>query len=150
MDRRDEASASLNKLLNEELSAVETYKQALDNLDSVENEEAAAELRRIEEDHERVVTELRESLRAHGGVPEATPRLWIGLEAVSEIRREAYDVESMLQALKEGEQRGMKEYEDVLQDKDTDPICRQVVRERLIPRQQNHIAAIEQCLRTLH
>jgi uncharacterized protein (TIGR02284 family) len=146
-ERLEEATESLNGLLRGELSAVETYRQARER---VQDEAAAAQLLRIEEDHEQAVAQLRESVRTHGGQPSESSGPWgTWAQAVTGAAK-MFGVEAVLKVLKEGEEHGMKEYEEILANEDTDAACKRVVRETLIPQQQEHIAAIDQCMRTLH
>jgi hypothetical protein len=66
MRAADKGITCLNSLLRGELSAAETYQQALNK---VEKEPAAAELRRIQTEHREASSTLQQHIREHGGIP---------------------------------------------------------------------------------
>jgi hypothetical protein len=50
---------------------------------------------------------------------------------------------SALKSLKEGEEHGLKDYQDALEDDELDEMSRRLVENELIPRQRKHIAALD-------
>lgn len=135
--------ARIGTLARRELSAVETYRLALGR---VGLEPGGEELRRIEREHEEAVGLLLESLRRRG---EPAPRgsglrgRWSrAVEGASLMlgRRAA------LRALKNGEARGLREYETALRDEALAPEVKELIRGRLLPRAREHIPALERLL----
>src|SRR4051794_4764603 len=69
----------LNKMLRDELAALETYDQALGTFDKYPA--AVAELKRIRDDHRESVRVLREHIAEHGGTPSDSSGAWGALAA---------------------------------------------------------------------
>lgn len=142
-DAPESDGARIGSLARRELSAVETYRLALGR---VGREPGGEELRRIEREHEEAVGLLVESLRRRGEAPPRGSGLrgrWSrAVEGASLIlgRRAA------LRALRNGEARGLRDYETALRDEALDPEVKELIRGRLLPRAREHIPALERLL----
>src|SRR5262245_53559837 len=90
----------LNSLLRGELSATETYQQALAK---VGNDPKAAELRRIHEEHRDAANTLRQHIHAHGGKPDQGSGTWGKFAKAVEGTAKLFGQTAALKALKEGE-----------------------------------------------
>ncbi len=137
----------LNRLLRGELSAVETYQQALER---VSNVSAIAALERISNEHAQAVRLLREEIRQFGGIADESSGAW-GLWAKTvEGTASLFGDTASIKALKEGEEHGLKEYQAIMDDPDLLPDLKSLLTERLQLRQKEHIEALNRCLDTLH
>jgi uncharacterized protein (TIGR02284 family) len=124
----------LNSFLRGEISAVETYRLALAKLD--EGSPARAELEANLASHDNRVSMLREAIVMSGGEPADTSGPWGTFATVVEgtaridLRRD----KTAIAALEEGEDHGLEDYRDELDDLDTE--ARQMVLDRLLPEQK--------------
>lgn len=147
----DEASANpriapLNELLRGEVSAVETYSQALEKL---KDEPGAEKLRQALRDHEEAVSDIHEEIVAKGGVPSKDSGAWgVWAKTVTGSAKLLGD-KAALKALKEGEEHGVKEYKEILAKDGVSPDFKKKVKEELLPKQQEHIAAIDSIMESI-
>jgi uncharacterized protein (TIGR02284 family) len=133
------ATTVLNELLRNELSAVETFAQALLKLD---NEPEAAVIRRLASEHSQAATWLREQVTQLGGVPASAADSWAfwtqTVKGTSNLLGDAI----ACKALQEGEEHGLREYEEALSDPDLSADSRLLIRFTLIPQQHDHVEAM--------
>ncbi len=133
----------LNRLLRGELAATETYQQALAK---VGDEPGGAELRRMESDHRDAANVLRQHIIQRSGQPDSSSGVWgMWAQAVTGTAK-LFGNTAALKALKEGEEHGIKEYEDALEDKDLDQECKTLIRSTLLPRQRAHLAVLDRLI----
>jgi len=136
----------LNHLLRGEQAAVETYDQLVSKLDP-ESRPGAAELRRFNADHRDAVTLLRRQIELHQGQPVPGSGLsgaWTRTVAgTAQVLGDA----TALQALKEGEEHGLKLYQDALSQNKLDPDCEEVVRSTLLPQTRSHVQELDRLMK---
>lgn len=137
----------LNRLLRGELSAVETYQQALE---SVSDQTALSALERISGEHTQAVGLLREQIRQFGGIADESSGTWGLFAQVVEGTAKVFGDKASLKALKEGEEHGLKEYQAIMDDPDLLPEFKSLLTERLQLRQKEHIETLTRCIDTLH
>src|SRR5437868_4001705 len=125
----------LNRLLRGELSATETYQQALAKAGQ---EPRAAELRRIHDEHRTAANELRQHIHQHGGKPEQGSGAWGAWAKTVEGTAKLFGNAAAVKALKEGEEHGVKDYEDALNDASLPADCKDLIRNRLLPQTRSH------------
>ena len=132
--------AICNKLLRGELSAVETYGQAIMKYDSLPD---ADQLRRMRFEHSQSAKILSENVRAMGGRPTPDSGVW-GL-FVSAVQGTANLIgeECALESLKQGEELGRQDYENALNDTEVPEEFRALIRNELLPSVVRHIASLE-------
>ena len=127
-----EAVDELNGLLEGELSAVETYKQALKQVKSPDLESALS-------NHEKAVVALRDHVKTAGGTPVTSSGVWgTWTEAVTGAAKTIGN-QTALKALKEGEQHGADEYEEALKDNEVPVVAKNLIKDKLLPQQKIHI-----------
>jgi uncharacterized protein (TIGR02284 family) len=131
---------TLNSLLRGELSAVETYQQALDKLDDTKG---SAELQRIHDDHRRAANTLRQHVHEHGGQPHQGSGAWGAFAKTVEGTAKLLGADAALKALKEGEEHGIKEYEDALEDQSLAGDCKTLIASTLLPQTRAHIPVLD-------
>jgi uncharacterized protein (TIGR02284 family) len=119
------AADTLNSLLRGELAATETYQQALEKIG---NDAGASELRQIHVDHREAANTLRQHVHNVGGTPDQGSGAWGAFAKAVEGTAKLFGNTSALKALKEGEEHGVKSYENVLQDSDLPTECQTLVR----------------------
>jgi len=124
----------LNSFLRGEISAVETYRQALEK---VTEPQVRTPLQECLQSHTQRVTLLSEQVRTLGGSPSTSSGVWGAFAKVIEGGAKAFGDKAAVAALEEGEDHGRNDYKRDL-DK-LDAATRQVVQTRIVPeRQRTH------------
>jgi uncharacterized protein (TIGR02284 family) len=124
----DKVVSSLNSLLRGEISAVETYNQAIKHL----QKEPITDLVANRNCHSKRVELLKDAIAQHGGTPDATSGVWGGFARLVEKGAALISAKSVIAALEEGEDRGLAQYR---KPGDLDPSSIQLVETVLLPRQ---------------
>jgi demethoxyubiquinone hydroxylase (CLK1/Coq7/Cat5 family) len=120
----------LNSFLRGEISAVETYRQALEALKSSTFGARIAECKRS---HEQRVAILTEEIRRLGGTPAQSSGAWGAFAKAVEGGAAALGEKAAIAALEEGEDHGNADYKrDVSK---LDPGVRTVIEQKVLPLQ---------------
>jgi uncharacterized protein (TIGR02284 family) len=136
----DQTIDQLNSLLRGEISAVETYNQAIEKVDDEHASDATA-LRAIAQEHGEDAQALREAIEQLGGEADDSSGPWGTWAKTVQGVAKLFGDASALKALKEGEEHGLKDYREALDD--VDEASRTLITVRLIPNQQRHIATLD-------
>src|SRR4051794_35881313 len=119
-DLADDAAEScrqLNSFLRGEISAAETYRMAIDKVaDDRSNTANLGLLREIQEEHGRAAQAIRERIRELGGEASDSSGAWGAWAKTVQGTANIFGDTSSLKALKEGEEHGLKDYRDGLED----------------------------------
>jgi uncharacterized protein (TIGR02284 family) len=141
----DESCRQLNSFLRGEISAAETYRMAIDKVsDDRTNTSNLGLLREIQEEHGRAAQSIRERIRELGGEPSDSSGAWGAWAKTVQSTANLFGDTSSLKALKEGEEHGLKDYRDGLDDIDTSSA--DLIQNQLIPAQQRHISLLDQLI----
>lgn len=124
----DKVVSNLNSLLRGEISAVETYNQAIKQL----SQEPLDDLIANRDCHSKRVDLLKNNIVQHGATPDATSGMWGSFVKLVEKSAALISVKSVIAALEEGEDRGLKQYRS---PGDLDPSSIQLIQTVLLPRQ---------------
>ena len=124
----------LNSFLRGELSAVETYRMALAKLDATSP--SRMEVQACMASHEERVTALREAIIQLGGKPADSSGPWGVFAKAVEGTAKAFGDKAAIAALEEGEDHGLRDYKDELDDDVLDIQSRALLSARLLPAQQ--------------
>jgi len=124
----------LNSFLRGELSAVETYRMALDKLDAANP--MRFEIQTNLQSHQERVTALREAIIQLGGTPSESSGPWGAFAKAVEGTAKVFGDKAALAALEEGEDHGLKDYKRELDDEDLDMSSKTLLTSRLLPAQQ--------------
>ena len=138
----------LNSLLRGEISAAETYRMAIDKV--VGSDETGANvglLREIQEEHGRAAQEIRDRIQELGGEASDSSGAWGAWAKTVQGTMNLFGDASSLKALKEGEEHGLKDYQEAIDD--VDPSSRQLINNQLIPSQQRHINLLDQLINSV-
>jgi uncharacterized protein (TIGR02284 family) len=100
---------SLNSLLRGELSAVETYRQALEK---VTDPSLASTLRECQSAHQERVQRLRQLVSQCGGKPSDGSGPWGAFAKLIEGGARLFGDKAAIAALEEGEDHGLRDYRD--------------------------------------
>jgi demethoxyubiquinone hydroxylase (CLK1/Coq7/Cat5 family) len=120
----------LNSFLRGEISAVETYRQALEKLGASNYQTTLQDCLRS---HEYRVQLLKEEIRRRGGTPAESSGPWGAFAKLIEGGAKLFGEKAAIAALEEGEDHGRDDYKrDV---KDLDPMGRTFVEQNLLSEQ---------------
>jgi demethoxyubiquinone hydroxylase (CLK1/Coq7/Cat5 family) len=136
---------TFNSFLRGELSAVETYRQAIGR---ISDEALRSQLEACQRDHEQRVTAIRERIEKLGGTPAESSGLWGIFAKVVEGGATLLGEKAAVQALEEGEDHGLADYERDAEQVHGD--ARRFVRMELLPAQKRTHKKLSQLKRTLH
>jgi len=137
-------NATLNSLLRGEMSAIETYRMAIDKLKG-SNEPGLAELQAMRRDHRDAADSLWQLLERKGEQPSEGSGAWGAFAKAVEGTARLFGNAAALKALKEGEEHGLKDYEDALHD-DSLPVEARAKIQGFIGRQRAHIQVLDRLI----
>jgi hypothetical protein len=137
---------TLNKLLKNELSATETYQQAVDKLKEDVSLGEAEHLQPIYSAHKDAVSSLQALIHRLDGIPCEDSGAWgtwakIVLEGANMLGTKV-----ALKALQEGEKNGADDYEKFLKGTELSSDVRALIETKLLPEQQSHIRTLDRLL----
>lgn len=141
---REKTIDQLNSFLRGEISAVETYRQAMEK---VKGGPAITTLQQNQTAHARRVTALREAITRLGGVPSEDSGPWGSFAKLVEGGAAAFGDDAAIAALEEGEDHGLRDYKSDLGDLDAE--ARRLVEQDLLPGQQqthNALSALKKAM----
>jgi uncharacterized protein (TIGR02284 family) len=136
-------TATLNSLVRGELSAVETYEQALGKL---EGTKGGPDLRRIREEHRHAADVLQEEVRRRGGQADQSSGAWGLFARAVEGTAKLFGNDATLKALKEGEEHGIKKYQNALQSEDLPAETQMLIDSALLPQAREHVPILDRLL----
>jgi uncharacterized protein (TIGR02284 family) len=136
---------TLNSFLRGEISAVETYRQAIGH---VSDDRIRGQLETCLHDHEHRVEALRERIEKLGGQPAEGSGPWGTFAKLVQAGADVLGEKAAIQALEEGEDHGLADYQRDL-DK-THGEARRLVRMELLPAQKRTHERLSRLKKTLH
>lgn len=137
-------TTTLNSLLRGEMSAIETYRQALEKLRH-DNEPGVEELRAIQRDHRDAADALWHYIERFGGKPSEGSGPWGTFAKAVEGTARLFGDTAALKALKEGEEHGLKDYADALEDGSLAPDAQALIR-GFMSKQETHIQVLDRLM----
>ena len=137
---------TLNKFLKDELSATETYHQALDKLRDDASLGESESLMPIHEAHQEAVFSLQALIERLGGTPCEDSGAWGTWAKIVQGGANMLGKKSALLALQGGEKSGAADYEEALEDTELPSDVRALIETKLLPAQQAHIRTLDRLL----
>lgn len=134
---------TLNSLLQGELSAVETYQQALGKLGATKG---GPELKRIHDEHRAAANTLRQHVHLQGGKPLQGSGAWGAFAKLVEGTAKLFGDVAALKALKEGEEHGIKQYEAALKEADLPSEYDVLISSTLLPQTRAHVPVLDRLM----
>jgi demethoxyubiquinone hydroxylase (CLK1/Coq7/Cat5 family) len=141
----DKSVQTLNGFLRGEISAVETYRQAMAKLSA---SPARAQLAECHQSHEQRAEKLRQQIRRLGGEPATDSGAWGAFSRLVEGGAKAFGEKAAIAALEEGEDHGLKLYRDDLGKLDAS--SRELVQQELLPAQERTHRSLSTLKHTMH
>jgi bacterioferritin (cytochrome b1) len=136
----------LNSLLRGEISAAETYRMAIDKVAS-DSSARAGLLREIQEEHGRAAQVIRDRIRELGADAVDSSGAWGAWAKTVQATMNLFGDTSCIKALKEGEEHGLKDYNDALVA--LDATSQELLQNQLIPQQRRHIDLLDQMINSV-
>jgi uncharacterized protein (TIGR02284 family) len=134
----------LNSFLRGEISAVETYRQALEK---VNQPQVRTQLQDCLQSHAQRVNALSDQIRTLGGSPATSSGVWGSFAKAVEAGAKTFGESAAIAALEEGEDHGRNDYRrDVSK---LDPSTKQFIQSSIIPEQQRTHDAMSALKKTL-
>ncbi len=137
---------TLNKFLKDELSATETYQQAMDKFQEDAGLGESQDLMPIYEDHKEAVSSLQALIIRLGGTPCEDSGAWGTWAKIVQGGANLLGKETALKSLQEGEKSGAEAYEEALQESGLSLDVRSLIETKLLPAQQAHILTLDRLL----
>jgi hypothetical protein len=137
---------TIEKLLKDELSAMETYQQALDKFKVAGGQFMTNSLTPIFGAHKSAVSSLEALITKLGGIPQKGTGAWgswakLVLEGASLLGKQ-----STIKVLLEGEKNGEGDYQEALKDVTLSSEVRTLIETKLLPGQQAHIRSLDRLI----
>ena len=144
--RGEESVKQLNSFLRGEISAAETYRMAIDKVSDSDDTQSPnlGLLREIQEEHGRAAQAIRERIEALGGEASDSSGSWGVWAKLTQGTANVFGDASALKSLKEGEEHGLKDYEEGVDD--IDASSADLIENQLIPAQHRHINLLDQLI----
>jgi len=136
-------SETLNHLLQGEVSAVETYTQAMNRFDDLE---VISELQAVRDEHSRAVRALRDQIIKLGAAPAENSGAWSTFNVAGLDTIEAIGPATVLAVLCQGEEHGLREYEAALDRDDLQFESQRLIRTRLLPGCRSYVEKLNALL----
>jgi len=134
---------ALNSLLRGEISATETYNQALEKFSGMAEE---TDLRQMRDEHREAASTLNHHVQMQGGDPPHGSGWWGAWAKCVEATAKVFGKTAALKALKEGEEHGIKEYQQALGGNELPSECKNLIRDKLLPWCQSHLASLDRLM----
>ncbi len=134
---------ALNSLLRGELSAIETYDQAIEK---ITDPTVQAELRRIREEHSYASARLKERVIKYGAKASESSGIWGTFAAAVTGTAKVIGPGTTLTALKQGEEHGISEYDKTMTNDDVNSECKQMIQTQLLPQCHRHVAELDRLI----
>ncbi|NVJ26067.1 MULTISPECIES: DUF2383 domain-containing protein [Myxococcus] len=145
MAQTDKDVDTLNSFLRGEISAVETYRQAMGH---IEDDVRRRTLEECRLDHEGRVEKLRERIEKLHGKPAEGSGVWGAFAKVVQGGADVLGESAAISALEEGEDHGLRDYERDAEKVNGD--LRRFVRMELLPAQKSTHKKLSHLKHTLH
>jgi uncharacterized protein (TIGR02284 family) len=139
MQTTTHTAEKLNSLLKGEISAVETYRRALEK---IADQQLRAELEKCYRSHFGRVDRLSQTISDIGAVPVNTSGAWGTFAKIMEEGAKAFGDKAVIAVLEEGEDHGLKDYRKL--EEEPDLVIQNTVRELLPKQEETH-----ECMSTL-
>jgi hypothetical protein len=141
-----QTESALNSLLRGEISATETYQQALTK---VGDEPGAEDLHRIHREHREAANMLRLHVRDHGAFPTHGSGVWGSFAKAMESVAKLFGDRSAVCTLREGEKQGCDQYRNALNNPSLAPDCKSLISSHLLPQTEEHVRALDRIIEKL-
>lgn len=140
MNTTENITDKCNAMLRGELSAIETYGQAIEKFGP---DAAGSPLAAIRADHVTNANSLRKLIGECGVKADTSSGSWGTFATTVEGVATLLGKSPALMILKQGEEHGIRQYEDALDDDELSESVKSLIRDTLLPAQRQHLVELE-------
>jgi uncharacterized protein (TIGR02284 family) len=140
---------AIEKLLKDELSAMETYQQVLDKFREDARLGDSDYLMPIYQAHKEAVSSLQGQIQQLGGTPSESSGVWGSWAEIVQGGANLMGRDAALKVLQEGEKSGAEDYQEALNDSQLSSEARVLIEKKLLPGQQAHIRTLDRLLESV-
>lgn len=133
-------ASQLDDLIRGEMAAVKTYDTALTK---VKDEKELAKLKKIREDHVTAVGKLKTFANRDVKEDTTTSGAWGAFASAYTGGAKLFGDKAALKALQQGEEHGITEYKEALEDENIRPELKQTIKTQFLPKQEEHIKTLK-------
>lgn len=130
----------LDDLIRGEMAAVKTYDTALEK---VKDEKEMAKLKKIREDHVSAVAKLKTFANKDVAEDTKTAGAWGSFASAYTGGAKLFGNDAALKALTQGEEHGINEYKEAINDDTIKPELKQMIKTQFLPKQEEHIKTLK-------
>lgn len=142
-EQSKEVSEDILEILSGEISAVDAYKQALAQVD---NDREEIRLDQFRDDHEEAMDYWKSQATNQGVKLKKDAGVWGSMVKGVVKTAQIFGNRGTLQAMRKGEEYGLKNYQKLLRNKKLTKNQRSKIRQVFIPTQKRHIEIIDKFL----
>ena len=132
--------SQMDDLIRGEMSAVKTYSQVLEKVTD-KNEKAKLEM--IRRNHENAVSKLKQYATEEVKEDTEGTGAWGAFTKAWTGGAKLFGNKTALKALSQGEEHGLKEYREALEDKNINTDLKTTIKTELLPKQEQHLKTIK-------
>ncbi len=132
--------SKIKELIKGERAAVETYGQVFEKYGT---DSQIDKLRYFAKDHREALMKLSDVAKSNGVEVPDSSGAWGSWSKLVTGTAKVLGEKAALKALKEGEEHGLKEYEELMESSETPEALKSMVRSTFIPTQRKHISDID-------
>lgn len=130
----------LDDLIRGEMAAVRTYDKALEK---VKDEKEMAKLKMIREDHVNAVAKLKTFANKDVADDTKSAGAWGAFATAYTGGAKLFGNDAALKALTQGEEHGINEYKEAMEDDTIKPELKQMIKTQFLPKQEEHIKTLK-------
>lgn len=132
--------SQLDDLIRGEMAAVRTYDTALKK---VKDKEDMKKLQAIRQDHVTAVEKLKTFANKEVKEDTKSSGPWGAFASAYTGGARLFGDETAMKALRQGEEHGINEYKEALEDETIKPELKQMIRTQFLPKQEEHIKTLK-------
>jgi hypothetical protein len=132
--------SQLDDLIRGEMAAVKTYDTALEK---VKDPKEVEKLKMIRKDHVNAVEKLKTYATKDVMEDTKSAGAWGAFASAYTGGARLFGDETALKALTQGEEHGINEYKEALEDETIKPELKQMIKTQFLPKQQEHIKTLK-------
>lgn len=141
MTATDQTIDTCNALLRDEITAVETYTQAIEKFDT---DATDAVLESFRTDHQVNAFELHKLVSDSGAEPSTSSGAWGGFAQALENAATLFGESPALKIMQAGEENGISQYKNALANADVSEAAKMLIKRTLLPSLSVHLIELQQ------
>jgi hypothetical protein len=134
------APTQMDDLIRGEMAAVKSYTTVLGDMKDGPQKK---KLEKIRADHENAVTKLKDFASTEVKEDTTSSGAWGAFASAWTKGGQILGNDTALKALSQGEEHGITEYKEALEDENLKPELKQMIKTQFIPKQEEHLKTIK-------